>query len=143
MYRLYVSIDLSNEFIANSSLKVDHVHLKVTNLHEAVEFYQSVLGFTVLRIDSGRNLAYLGLAESTSDKSSALLVLDQVNGDNNVYSTTRDRREAGLYHLAILLPERKYLASFLRHIQENLDPRFYEGMADHAVSESTYLHDPD
>ena len=42
-----------------------------------------------------------------------------------------------------MLPERKDLAAFLRHIQENLDPVFYEGMADHAVSESIYLHDPD
>ena len=28
-------------------------------------------------------------------------------------------------------------------MQKNLDPAFYEGMADHAVSESIYLHDPD
>jgi catechol 2,3-dioxygenase len=41
------------------------------------------------------------------------------------------------------LPERKDLASFLRHIQKNLDPQFFEGMADHAVSESIYIHDPD
>ena len=143
MCRLYVRIDTANEFIASPSLKVDHVHLKVSNLHEAVEFYQSILGFTVLGIDSGRDLAYLGLAESISDKSSALLVLDQVNRGKNVYSTNMKRREAGLYHFAILLPERKFLSYFLRHIQENLDPQFYEGMADHAVSESIYLHDPD
>jgi catechol 2,3-dioxygenase len=48
-----------------------------------------------------------------------------------------------LYHFAILLPERRYLAYFLKHIQKNLNPKYYEGMADHAVSESIYLHDPD
>jgi catechol 2,3-dioxygenase len=42
-----------------------------------------------------------------------------------------------------LLPERKYWASFLNHVRINLDPQFYEGMSDHAVSESIYLHDPD
>ncbi len=143
MCRLYVSIDTPRGFIVSQSLKVDHVHLKVSNLHEAVKFYQSTLGFTVLEIDSGRDLAYLGPAESTPGKSSALLVLDQVDSDKKAYSTDRERREAGLYHFAILLPQRKYLASFLRHIQNNLDPQFYEGMADHAVSESIYLHDPD
>ncbi len=143
MCRLYVSIDTPREFIVSPSLKVDHVHLKVSNLHETVKFYQSTLGFTVLEIDSGRDLAYLGPAKSTSGKSSALLVLDQVDSDKKAYSTDRERREAGLYHFAILLPQRKYLASFLRHIQNNLDPQFYEGMADHGVSESIYLHDPD
>ena len=33
--------------------------------------------------------------------------------------------------------------AFLQHIQENLDPAFHEGMADHAVSESIYIHDLD
>jgi catechol 2,3-dioxygenase len=41
------------------------------------------------------------------------------------------------------LPERKFLASFLRHIQNHLDSQYYEGMADHSVSESIYIHDPD
>ena len=52
-------------------------------------------------------------------------------------------RVSGLYHFAILLPERRYLAYFLKHIQKNLDREYYEGMADHAVSESIYIHDPD
>ncbi len=138
-----MSIDTPSEFIASPSLKVDHVHLKVSNLHEAVKFYQSVLGFNVLEIDSNRDLAYLGPVDSRFGKLSALLVLDQVDSDKKAYSIDRRRREAGLYHFAILLPERKYLASFLSHIQNNLDPQFYEGMADHAVSESIYLHDPD
>lgn len=143
MYSIHVSIDSSNQFVASPSLKIDHVHLKVSNLHEAVEFYQSILGFTVLDIDSERDLAYLGLAESTSEKSSALLVLDQVDAGNNTYSLNKRRAEAGLFHFAILLPERKYLGSFLRHIQNNLDSQFYQGTADHEVSESVYIHDPD
>ena len=143
MYNIRVSIDSSNQFTASPSLKIDHVHLKVSNLHEAIEFYQSALGFTVLGIDSGRDLAYLGLAESKSEKSSALLVLDQVDGGNNANILNRKRAEAGLFHFAILLPERRYLGSFLHHIQNNLDSQFYEGMADHGVSESIYFHDPD
>ncbi|MDN5847721.1 MAG: VOC family protein [Candidatus Nitrosocosmicus sp.] len=53
------------------------------------------------------------------------------------------KREAGLYHFAILLPEREYLVAFLQHIKVNLDQQYYEGMADHAVSESIYIHDSD
>jgi catechol 2,3-dioxygenase len=138
-----MSFDNSVEFIASPSLKVDHVHLKVSNLHEAVDFYQSILGFNVLEVKSSGNTAYMGPSQSTQGKPSALLVLEQVDGDRNAYRPNGMMREAGLYHFAILLPERKYLASFLRHIQNNLDPQFYEGMADHAVSESIYLHDPD
>jgi catechol-2,3-dioxygenase len=32
---------------------------------------------------------------------------------------------------------------FLRHITNNLDSKYHEGMADHSVSESVYIHDPD
>lgn len=144
MLNLYVSDDTPRDFMARQSLRVDHIHLKVSNLQEAVEFYQSILGFGVIEIDSGRNIAFLGAAEPTSENMSALLVLDQVKTDTNTtVITNTKRREAGLYHFAILLPERRHLASFLRHIQKNLDPKHYEGMADHAVSEAIYLHDPD
>jgi catechol 2,3-dioxygenase len=72
-----------------------------------------------------------------------LLVLNQIDNDDAILNHKIVRKESGLYHFAILLPERKNLASFLRHMQKNLDPQFYEGMAYHAVSESIYLHDPD
>jgi catechol 2,3-dioxygenase len=72
---------------------------------------------------------------------SPLLVLTQVN--NNAQNHKTIKKEAGLYHFAMLLTERRFLASFLRHIQKNLDSQYYEGMADHGVSESIYIHDPD
>ena len=31
----------------------------------------------------------------------------------------------------------------LRHITNNLDSKYHEGMADHSASESVYIHDPD
>src|SRR5688572_5333626 len=138
MLNLYVSNDTPRDFMTHQSLRVDHIHLKVSNLQEAVEFYKSILGFAVIEIDSGRNIAFLGVAEPTSENMSALLVLDQVKTDTSTTTVTANtkRGEAGLYHFAILLPERRHLASLLRHIQDNLDSKYYEGMADHAVSEA-------
>jgi catechol 2,3-dioxygenase len=54
---------------------------------------------------------------------------------------TGARRGAfGLYHFAVLLPERGALGRFASHLA-SLDERV--GMADHLVSEALYLSDPD
>ena len=137
-------IDESSEFVANPSLKIDYVHLKVSDLQTSIDFYQSILGFTVLEDKSNGDDVCMGPQQSNDGGVfHPILVLNQIEKSKNKSSIDRVRREAGLYHFAILLPERKYLASFLNHIRSNLDPQFYEGMADHAVSESIYLHDPD
>jgi catechol 2,3-dioxygenase len=46
----------------------------------------------------------------------------------------------GLYHFAILLPDRESLGSFVEHLA---DIGAYAGMSDHLVSEAVYLTDPD
>ncbi len=147
MYKICVSIDKSNEFVANPSLKLDHVHLKVSNLKGSVEFYQSILGFRIVDYKSNGDIVYMGPSKSKDGTSQSLLALSQIDEDRDETSLDSGRKrrssEAGLYHFAILLPERKFLGSFLNHIRKNLDSQFYEGMADHAVSESIYLHDPD
>jgi catechol 2,3-dioxygenase len=143
----------NDSFTINPSLKIDHIHLKVSNLKESVNFYQSILGFRVLKEESTTKTAFLASSVFDTDittisdkkeKASPLLILTEIynNGNKNIEHKSI-KKEAGLYHFAILLPERKYLAAFLRHMQENLDPVFFEGMADHAVSESIYIHDPD
>ena len=138
---------LSNGSFTISPLsKIDHVHLRVSNLQESVNFYQSILGFEVLIKKPNDNTALLTSAPNNGEKniSSPLLALTELNGNNNrVSSSNKIKTEAGLYHFAILLPERKFLAMFLRHITNNLDSKYHEGMADHGVSESIYIHDPD
>lgn len=144
MQKTCVIVDKPKEFVSDPSLKVDHVHIKVSNLQDSINFYRSILGFVVLEGKSNGNTAYMGPSESKHGMTPSLLVLSQTeNGRNESGHDKARMREAGLYHFAILLPERRHLGSFLSHIQSNLDTQFYEGMADHAVSESIYLHDPD
>ena len=125
----------------NPNLEIDHVHLKVSNLEKLIHFYESILGFKLVRLES--KIAFLSSSSSENKDSSRFLVVISELKDNAVSIFNHKPRIAGLYHFAILLPERRYLAYFLKHIQKNLNPEYYEGMADHAVSESIYLHDPD
>ena len=57
--------------------------------------------------------------------------------------TSRIIKRAGLYHFAILLPERKYLADMLVNLREIRNKVHFDGLADHLVSESIYIRDPD
>ena len=123
----------------NPKLKIDHVHLKVSDLENSIEFYRSILGFKTIRQES--KTAFLSSSLSSDTNSSLFLIA--LTELKDVLKPQRKQRVSGLYHFAILLPERRYLAYFLKHIQKNLCPENYEGMADHAVSESIYIHDPD
>ena len=136
-------------FVINPSMKINHVHLKVSNLPESINFYNSILGFKVLKEDISTNTAFLSPdysyvnKEKILDYQSSLIALSQLKDNFEPKYLGKLKRQAGLYHFAILLPGREYLAAFLRYLKENLDPQYYEGMADHAVSESIYIHDPD
>ena len=124
----------------NPNLKIGHVHLKVSNLEKSLQFYRSILGFKI--VSQKEKTVFLS-SSINNDSSISLVVLTEIKNIATPYKFQHKPRIAGLYHFAILLPERRYLAYFLRHIQKNLDSEYYEGMADHAVSESIYLHDPD
>ena len=141
-----MDVDDNNSFTNGFSLKIDHVHLRVSNLEESTKFYLSVLGFKVLEKESSTKTTFLASNTTSGNQEkdhvySPLLVLTQAN--NNTKNHKNIKKEAGLYHFAILLPERRFLASFLRHMQKNLDSQYYEGIANHGVSESIYIHDPD
>ena len=127
-------IPRSHGFPAPDSLpeqtRVGAVHLQIRNLQQSVEYYQAVLGMDVLERGGGR--AALGIA----DAAVPLVYLIEKTG---VAPVPRGGR-FGLYHFALLLPDRGALGRFAAHVRRlGLRP----GMADHAVSEALYLHDPD
>jgi catechol 2,3-dioxygenase len=47
----------------------------------------------------------------------------------------------GLYHFALVVPDRRALGAIFRHLIEQREP--FEGMADHLVSEALYIRDPE
>jgi catechol 2,3-dioxygenase len=87
----------------------------------------------------------LGLRPHAITETSVALSADEDEGPllvlQNRPGVSRARRGAfGLYHFAILLPDRAALGQFAAHL-ESLDVRL--AMADHLVSEALYLRDPD
>jgi catechol 2,3-dioxygenase len=107
------------------------VTLQVADLGRSVDYYTRVLGLEL--IERRRGAASLGPAGGAADP---LVVLRERRG---VSPVPRARRY-GLFHFALLLPDRAHLGRFLRHLGAlGLRP----GMADHFVSEALYLYDPD
>ena len=109
--------------------RVGAVHLLVRDLPGSLAYYEQVLGLRPRTVE--RERATL----SSQHDARPLLELQTKPG------VTRARRGAyGLYHFAILLPGRAELGRFAAHIASL---GIHAGMADHLVSESLYLWDPD
>ena len=106
------------------------VSLQVADLDRSLAFYESVLGLRVL--ERSDNRAVLGALGSDT----AIVELVERPGARVVPR----RGLLGLYHFAILLPDRQVLARFVRHLG---DIGMHAGMSDHFVSEAIYLQDPD
>ncbi|MGI2328751.1 VOC family protein [Planococcus sp. YIM B11945] len=106
---------------------VAEVGLKVLDLEKMIAFYKEVLGFDLLVQTDNR--AELGAGGNT------LLVLEAIKG-----LVPKKDRYAGLYHFAILLPDRKELGKILIHLHQK---GIHLGSSDHLVSEALYLSDPE
>lgn len=112
------------------ALRLGPVVLMVSDLARSVQFYERVLGMRVL--EQRETYARLG-AHMGQD---ALLELRTAPGIRPRAGQPR----LGLFHFALLLPDRASLGRFVRHLQE-LGVR--AGAGDHFVSEAFYLDDPD
>ena len=103
------------------------VHLTVSQLERSLDYWQGQIGLRVH--ERGGRRATLGTGGED------LVVLHEEAGARPV------RGHTGLFHLALLLPERTDLARWLTHAAEDRVP--LSGMSDHYVSEALYLSDPD
>jgi catechol 2,3-dioxygenase len=124
-----------------ASTTLGPVHLTVADLERSIAYYERAVGLTMLdgppggtstsgtpTSPTGRR-AVLGVGER------ALLVLVEQPGARPVTHST------GLYHFALLVPQRVDLARWLAHAAH--ERVALAGLSDHFVSEAVYLSDPD
>ena len=106
------------------------VQLQIADLERSIAYYERVIGLRVI------------------ERQGAVAVLGP-QGEDRPLVELREQRAArpvprrgrlGLYHFAILLPDRASLGRFLAHVEQI---GAYAGMSDHFVSEAIYLSDPD
>jgi catechol 2,3-dioxygenase len=110
-----------------AATRMGAVHLTVADLSRSIDYYERAVGLRLHERDGAR--AALGAGAED------LLVLAEQPGARAV------RGYCGLYHFALLLPERADLARWLAHAARNRVALV--GLSDHFVSEAIYLSDPD
>lgn len=115
-----------------AATRIGHVHLKVADLERSLTFYRDLLGFKVMQhygssavfVSAGGYHHHIGL-----------------NTWHSKNASPAPLHAAGLYHVAILYPERKDLAVITKRLIDANYP--LTGASDHGVSEAIYLNDPD
>jgi catechol 2,3-dioxygenase len=114
------------KYLIHPDTKLGHVHYTVADLDRQIAFYEHVLKMKL----HWREGEQAGLGAGGED----LLQLTEVKGAIRVPRTT------GMYHFALLYPDRKELARVIARL-------FEMGIAnyptDHIISKTTYLDDPE
>lgn len=118
-----------HNFQAPEDLRLGAVSLRVRSLEAMIDFYSDFLGFEVLHYEQDR-------VELGFDPNQTLVNLESFSD-----GVLRPRQAAGLYHFALLVPDRKRLAQALKLLGQSGYP--LQGVADHFVSEALYLADPE
>lgn len=128
------------DFRLPAGTRVGRVRLQVADLARSLAYYEAVLGLGVQGRSAGEAVLGPGGDGETADG-------DAGRGEPLVELRERPdaapvprRGRLGLYHFAILLPDRAALGRFVRHLDAiGVRP----GASDHLVSEALYLWDPD
>ena len=115
-------------YASRTPMRIGMATLRVKNLDKVTDYYRDVIGLSVM--ERSGTAAKLGTAGIT------LLVLEARSN-----AAIEPRNAAGLYHTAFLMPTRKDLARWLVAAATHRVP--LTGFADHLVSESVYLDDPE
>jgi catechol 2,3-dioxygenase len=118
--------------MSHLDIRIGHVHLKVADLDRALAFWRDVIGLEVTE-RMGDQAVFL--AAGGYHHHIALNTWESAGGP------PPPRGSTGLYHVALLYPDRPALAAALmRVLQVGIE---LEGASDHGVSEAIYLRDPD
>ena len=108
-----------------SAFELGYVALNVRNLDLQSQYYQQVLGLSVIHQEE--SVIDLGVGKTVLVR---LIKIEELVDGAGSY---------GLYHLAILLPSREDLAQIFKHFVDNAVPLI--GASDHDYSEAIYLED--
>ena len=122
----------------HSIKKVGSPVLRVRDIDKIVMFYETKFGLQVKRRhqdDYGNAVYELGFVHIDYPEDSLI----QLHHDPNAKNASP--HSAGLFHFAILVPNRESLASTYLALKNS--GVYYDGFADHLVSESLYLRDPE
>lgn len=114
------------DFVIHPDTHIGHVHLTVADLERQIEFYRNVVGFKL----HWREGETAGLGAGQAD----LLRLTEDSSSSRVRGTT------GLYHFAVLYPNRRELA---RAVARLFELGYPNSPTDHLMTETTYLDDPE
>ncbi len=123
---------MANDYKVPDDTHIGHIHLKVSDLDRALQFYQNLLGFELTTM-YGENAAFLSAGGYHHHIG--------LNTWHSKGGPPASKKSAGLYHTAFLYPTRKDLAVILQRLIDEEYP--IDGASDHGVSEAIYLTDPD
>jgi len=121
-----------NDYKVPPQTRIGHVHLKVSDLQQSLDFYSGLLGFekTMMYGDQAAFISAGGYHHHIG-----------LNTWQSKGTPPAPEYAPGLFHTAILYPERKDLAVILQRLIDAGYP--ITGASDHGVSEAIYLNDPD
>ncbi|WP_026674074.1 VOC family protein [Alkalihalobacterium bogoriense] len=118
-----------SQFHTDNQTFISVVELKVEDIKRSLSFYEQMLG---LRIKTHVHNKVV----FTADGKTPILSIVQPN-----QVLPKQQRTTGLYHFALLLPNRKELGKVLCHLLDSHYP--LQGASHHGTSEAIYLADPD
>src|SRR6266508_2983514 len=121
------------EFSIHPATSIGHVSLTVASLENQIAFYQQALGF-VLRWREGNRA---GLGASFGDLTAGGPDLLRLTEQPNV---KKYHRVTGLYHFAVLFPDRRELARAIARLFALKYPNY---PTDHIMTKTTYIDDPE
>ena len=113
-----------------SDTRLGRVRLQVADLARSIEYYEETLGFRT--VDGNGSTAVL----AAHGDNTPIIELHERAGARPLAKRSR----LGLFHFAILLPDRPSLGRFVKHLAAS---NVRAGSSDHLVSEAFYLYDPD